>query len=252
MEFKDKLKQLRTEKGISQQALADAIHVSRSAVAKWENGLGYPSRDCYEALMAYFAVNEEFFRTEEPEAVIVTKNRHIQILRNILICVMILAAAAAAMVGCLWISTADESDTERLSELAAEYLGYEELDIVRTAKRGDYMAALCIDPDVKWSMCVFERDNLLKDRWNASGGKKSISPGVIGSWNYGSPQSEAILIFCGGGLPGNIRWYSFENSGIEYICPVNDAMVLDIFIIPDSININGYPTPLDSDKQPIE
>lgn len=38
MEFKDKLKKLRTEKGISQQALADAIHISRSAVAKWENG----------------------------------------------------------------------------------------------------------------------------------------------------------------------------------------------------------------------
>lgn len=34
MEFKDKLKQLRNEKGISQQVLADAIHISRSAVAK--------------------------------------------------------------------------------------------------------------------------------------------------------------------------------------------------------------------------
>ena len=35
MEFKDKLKALRRERGLSQKALAEAIFVSRSAVAKW-------------------------------------------------------------------------------------------------------------------------------------------------------------------------------------------------------------------------
>ena len=39
MEFCDKLKELRTEKGISQTKLAADIHISRSAVAKWENGV---------------------------------------------------------------------------------------------------------------------------------------------------------------------------------------------------------------------
>ena len=34
MEFKEKLKKARSERNISQQALADAIFVSRSAVAK--------------------------------------------------------------------------------------------------------------------------------------------------------------------------------------------------------------------------
>ena len=43
MEFKDRLKKLRKEKAISQQELANAIYVSRSAVAKWENGLGLPN-----------------------------------------------------------------------------------------------------------------------------------------------------------------------------------------------------------------
>ena len=38
MEFKEKLKKARSERNISQQALADAIFVSRSAVAKWEIG----------------------------------------------------------------------------------------------------------------------------------------------------------------------------------------------------------------------
>ena len=39
MEFSEKLKELRSEKGISQAKLAVDIHISRSAVAKWENGL---------------------------------------------------------------------------------------------------------------------------------------------------------------------------------------------------------------------
>lgn len=40
MEFSERLKELRSEKGISQAKLAADIHISRSAVAKWENGLG--------------------------------------------------------------------------------------------------------------------------------------------------------------------------------------------------------------------
>ena len=36
MEFKDKLRNLRTGAGLSQEALADIVHVSRSAIAKYE------------------------------------------------------------------------------------------------------------------------------------------------------------------------------------------------------------------------
>ena len=36
MEFKDKLRNLRTEAGLSQEALADIVHVSRSAIAKYK------------------------------------------------------------------------------------------------------------------------------------------------------------------------------------------------------------------------
>lgn len=80
MEFKDKLKKLRTDRGISQQALADAIFVSRSAVAKWENGLGYPNEESLTALQKYFGVDGDYFITKEPETVIVEKNRKIRTL----------------------------------------------------------------------------------------------------------------------------------------------------------------------------
>ena len=78
MEFKDKLKGLRKEKGLSQQALADSIFISRSAVAKWENGLGLPSQDSMTALINYFGVPKEYFATDKPEEVLMEKNKLIR------------------------------------------------------------------------------------------------------------------------------------------------------------------------------
>lgn len=74
MEFKEKLKNARNEQKISQQALADAIFVSRSAVAKWESGLGMPCDESMEALEKYFGVEKNYFLTDMPDEVIVRKN----------------------------------------------------------------------------------------------------------------------------------------------------------------------------------
>ena len=45
MKFNEKLQKLRKEKGMSQEALADELGVSRQAVSKWENGLSVPDSD---------------------------------------------------------------------------------------------------------------------------------------------------------------------------------------------------------------
>ena len=73
MEFKDYLKHYRTERGVSQQTLADAIFVSRSAVAKWENGLGIPSEESYRALLEYFSISAEEFPLHSTSVEIVKK-----------------------------------------------------------------------------------------------------------------------------------------------------------------------------------
>ena len=78
MEFREKLRKLRTERGLSQRELADGVFVSRSAVAKWENGLGLPSEASREALAVFFGVPVAELRTEEPEAVILEKNRKLR------------------------------------------------------------------------------------------------------------------------------------------------------------------------------
>ncbi len=47
MEFKDKLKKLRIQKCMTQKKLAELLYCTRSAVAKWENGLGMPNEDSF-------------------------------------------------------------------------------------------------------------------------------------------------------------------------------------------------------------
>lgn len=66
MEFHEKLQELRKKKGITQEALADSIYVSRTAISKWESGRGYPSIDSLKAISRYFSVTiDELICSEE-------------------------------------------------------------------------------------------------------------------------------------------------------------------------------------------
>lgn len=78
MEFCDKLKELRAVKGVSQTKLAADIHISRSAVAKWENGLGLPNDESLKLLSEYFGVSIDELLPDKPTAeTIVSKNKTI-------------------------------------------------------------------------------------------------------------------------------------------------------------------------------
>ncbi len=56
MEFHEKLVELRKSKGLTQEELAEALFVSRTAISKWESGRGYPSIDSLKELSRYFSV----------------------------------------------------------------------------------------------------------------------------------------------------------------------------------------------------
>lgn len=56
MEFNEKLQQLRKSRGLTQEELAEALFVSRTAVSKWESGRGYPNIDSLKELSRFFSV----------------------------------------------------------------------------------------------------------------------------------------------------------------------------------------------------
>lgn len=57
MEFHEKLKELRKNRGLTQEELAEALYVSRTAISKWESGRGYPSIDSLKEISNYFSVS---------------------------------------------------------------------------------------------------------------------------------------------------------------------------------------------------
>ena len=57
MEFNEKLQELRKSRGLTQEELAEALFVSRTAISKWESGRGYPSIDSLKEISRYFSVS---------------------------------------------------------------------------------------------------------------------------------------------------------------------------------------------------
>jgi transcriptional regulator with XRE-family HTH domain len=60
MSFDQDMKQLRKDEGMTQQDLADALHVSRQTVSTWETGKNYPSLDVLKSISNLFDVSFEY------------------------------------------------------------------------------------------------------------------------------------------------------------------------------------------------
>ena len=65
MTFADKLKELRKQKGISQEQLAEKIYVSRQAITKWESGNGIPDIENLIAISSLFNESLDSLLSEE-------------------------------------------------------------------------------------------------------------------------------------------------------------------------------------------
>ena len=270
----------RKEKGMSQGDLAERLHVTDKAVSRWETGRGMPSVELLEPLAEALGLTvsellsgreltpEELPKAAEKQVMESMerekRNRWKSALAAALVLFLLAAAGVGVWLGVHYFQTVEETDLEGLERQAAAYLGrprrltmgdafdYGALEIVETERRGDYLAALCTDGEGKWCMCVYERDSVFPDRWRGGGGKPSLTAGELGSWNYGNPR-EAVIIFCGGDLPEEAAWYTFQNSGITYTCPIENGRVLDVFVLPDTGDISSYPEEvLDQNGDPLD
>ena len=54
MEFNEKLQELRKNKGLTQEELAQILYVSRTAISKWESGCGFPNIESLKSISKYF------------------------------------------------------------------------------------------------------------------------------------------------------------------------------------------------------
>lgn len=63
MNFGERLKELRVEKGLTQEDVANALCVTKQAVSKWENGASFPDVAYLGALADFMGVNIDYLLT---------------------------------------------------------------------------------------------------------------------------------------------------------------------------------------------
>jgi transcriptional regulator with XRE-family HTH domain len=91
--FKDNLKRLREEAKYTQEELARKLFVSRSAVAKWEQGRGIPKEETIEDIAKIFNVPiSSFYGENEPQKVIekIEKKSRLNLLITIVVSILII------------------------------------------------------------------------------------------------------------------------------------------------------------------
>lgn len=77
MEFHEKLQELRKQKGLTQEELAESLYVSRTAISKWESGRGYPNIDSLKAISKFFSVTiDELLSGEEVLTIAEENQKH--------------------------------------------------------------------------------------------------------------------------------------------------------------------------------
>ena len=265
----------RRELGLSQTELAERLHVTDKAVSRWETGRGMPAIDSLEPLAKELGLSvsellggkemtrEELLKTVDGQILESLRKNVRAVWRGAAATLLLVALIFGGWLGYHWFTSVPETDAEALTEQATKYLlrprrnftpeaDGETLRIVELERRGDYLAALCVDEENNWCMCVYDRDEVFPDRWRGGGGKPKLTAGELGSWNFGTNR-DAVIIFCGGDLPEEAACYTFRNSGITYTCPVEDGQVLDVFFLPDTRDITSYPEQLlDAEGNPLK
>lgn len=56
MELHEKLQGLRKSRGMTQEEMAEALYVSRTAISKWESGRGCPNLDSLKEISRFFSI----------------------------------------------------------------------------------------------------------------------------------------------------------------------------------------------------
>ena len=75
MEFNEKLQELRKQKRLTQEELAEKLYVSRTAISKWESGKGYPSIDSLKAIARFFCITLDDLLSSDEILIIAEDNQ---------------------------------------------------------------------------------------------------------------------------------------------------------------------------------
>lgn len=71
-EFKNILLKLRKDRHVTQEQLADALHITKQALSHYERGTRYPKKETLEAIADYFNVDMNYLTGRSNTTTIIT------------------------------------------------------------------------------------------------------------------------------------------------------------------------------------
>jgi transcriptional regulator with XRE-family HTH domain len=281
--FKDKLKENRLKLGMSQEDLAQKVFVSRSAVAKWEQGRGLPEDESLERLAQLFGMSSDDLLTKEDMKQEIatnekdlTKNKKKILISSLIAGVAVVAMAVTALCGAFIYRPSGEEAIENDSLASTETSDSRLLALNMTSKgRINYS---------QWRDCQFadefgnqmsgindlnlrEGDELqfsyLADK-NAFGKKKIGSLGIsniaLKSHLFSKENTLFGVGFSFGGsetfspsdaLSSYVRWYEMNPdsvTGIAIDLKTQNVYSLKITVTSGAIDTIDYAVAFDPEK----
>lgn len=128
--IKNKIKELRISKNLTQQQLANELHVTKQAISKWEKGKSVPDITSIELIASFFGVSADYLindSIEETDSETPTVNlpKRIGKLNIVLISISVLLLAALITVGIILINKFKIPDTVEVNGFEITYLADE-------------------------------------------------------------------------------------------------------------------------------
>ena len=139
---KNKIRELRISKKLTQQELADELHITKQAISKWEKGKSVPDISSVERLSSFFGVSADYLindsiETAKNETTTVILSKHLNKLNVILISALALmfavVVALSITVGVL-LNNNKLSDTVEVNGFEITYLSDETFYIDKNNK----------------------------------------------------------------------------------------------------------------------
>lgn len=170
MEFNEKLQELRKQKGLTQEELAEYLYVSRTAVSKWESGRGYPNIDSLKAISKFFSVTiDELLSGEEIINIAQEDNRQ----KEKRFCELVFGAFDLSTVMLLILPLFAEKGDDMIRSVSMLKMA----DVPPYLSIAYFSVAICL---VIWGVLVLTLRSLRNELWQKSKRTVSLALNVAG------------------------------------------------------------------------
>lgn len=235
----------RKELGLTQNQLAEKLNVTDKAISKWENGKSAPDIATLIPLAEVLDISvveilngkrmeQMELKAESDFAIVDTMNKSKKKIMISVICAISVVLLLLSLIPAYnYFTSISIHDMDKLIEKAYASSGmtfqeYERNQVLKTVKKGDYLVFLIQNSGFVTDV-VFCRNEMFHDRYEICVSGSGQAKGKLNMSAFGE-NDMSINVLYAVDIPSKYTSYTFGYRGYQYICPIEDGVVLDVFI----------------------